>query len=576
MNKLLILLLIGLPLLVVGQQSIDITGRISINSMNTGYDENSKIKPDSVDGASYGKTSLIPGLNQTLNMALFARTSKLDISLLGEISNNKWNRLDFNNQNSINRLSLSVRFANHEIILGDFFENGSDIFIQSREIRGARVTLNFNDLWGRSSYLKLRSVYGLAQKKLAIGAHSIGIYKQFESSGVFNRTLGAASISAGQNGLYDIGFHFLTAIDDTTSIKSSLNTALRNTAYGANAKLNLWKKHIQLFADGYLSKKDTLGAASNTDNSYKGGIDFRYNKFKAVAYYQRIGFNYFSAGYPFLLTDKKGLHFNTLYGISRLFFLGFDGEQYDNNLDNDASMPTTKTRLGEFSLTTNIPRWPELTLVLGFRDDKSNTLVDLNGDKTSTDKISRKIEARYAQNFSTTRLSFSTIYLDLDDRSHIVGGSPLGTKQLIASFNFYTRPNNSFFISGGAVYSGLTLSDNKKNNNYFIYQSNRWDIIRNKLLFESNLNFSKNTAANGGDDDLLSNYWNISGLLSMEYFFNPNISFKLISGLNTQRMNYTVEQALLILQKPDVDPTFFNGNESYNAVIYGAEINWMF
>ncbi len=576
MNKLLLFLLLGMPFIIMAQQNIDITGRISINTLNTSYNETSQIKPDSVADSSYAKSTLIPGLSQNLNMALFARTSTLDISLLGEISNNSWNRLDFGNQNTINRLSLNIRFANHEIVLGDFYENGSDIFIQSREMRGARLTLNFKNIWTRNSYLKIRSMYGLAQKKLDIGAHTIGVYKQYESSGLFNRTLGAASVSVGQDGVYDLGVHFLTAADDTTSISSSLNTGIKNKIYGVNGKLNLWKKHIQLFGDGFISKKDTVGAESTNDNSYKGGIDFRYSQFKAVVYYQRLGFNYFSAGYPFLLTDKKGLHVNTVYNFPRLFYVGFDGEQYRNNLDNDAAIPTTNTRLGELSVTTAIPRWPELTLVLGFRDDKSNTIVDENNEKTSTDKISRKIEGRFAQNFGSNRFSLSTIYLDLDDRSQIVGGDPLGTKQLIASMNFYTRPNNNFFISGGVVYSTLTLSDNKKNNNYFIYQSNRWDIIRNKLLFESNLNFTRNNAANGGDDDLLNKYWNISGLLSLEYFFNPNISFKMIGGINSRKMNYTVDEALLVLQKPDVDPTFFNGNESYNAVIYGAEINWIF
>ena len=41
-------------------------------------------------------------------------------------------------------------------------------------------------------------------------------------------------------------------------------------------------------------------------------------------------------------------------------------------------------------------------------------------------------------------------------------------------------------------------------------------------------------------------------------------------------MAYTTAEALQVLTDPDIDPTYFNGNESYNALIYGVEFNWMF
>jgi len=51
---------------------------------------------------------------------------------------------------------------------------------------------------------------------------------------------------------------------------------------------------------------------------------------------------------------------------------------------------------------------------------------------------------------------------------------------------------------------------------------------------------------------------------------------KVIGGTNTRQMDFSNAQALELLQNPDVDPTFFNSNESYKALIYGAEINWIF
>ncbi len=566
------------------QKSIDFSGRVSVNTLNTQYDETSPIKPDSVADENYGKTTLIPGLSQFINLALFARTTTLDISLLGDIRNNSWNRIDFKNQNTIDRLSLAVRYGDHELVLGDFYETGSDLFIQSREVRGGRLNLNFKGLWSSRSYLKTTLLGGISERRLAVGERSIGLYKQYESSGIYRRNLGAASLRVGESGVFDAGLHFLLARDDSSSISpqengdglSSLNAAIFNRNTGLDFNALLWKKRVKLFGEGFYSLKDTLGLGSSTDFTYKSGIDFRYNLFKLMAFYYRIGQEYFSAGYPFLLNDRQGFKIENAYNISKMAILVLDAEQYRNNLNKKSGMPTTRTRLANLSVTTDIKRWPEITVGVGFRDDLSESLFDADQNETKTDKISRKYEFRLSQSFGFNRFSASTIYLDLDDYSKIAGSAPLGTRQLIGSMNFYTRPSNNFFLSGGIVYSELSLTDGKKNKNYFLYESHRWDVIPMRLIFEGNVSAIKNEASGGGDEDMLSNYWQLNGQLSLEYFFIPSFSLKMIAGTNRRNMAYTTAEALQVLTNPDVDPTYFNGNESYNALIYGVELNWMF
>ncbi len=566
------------------QKSIDFSGRISVNTLNTQYDETSPIKPDSVSDESYGKTTLIPGLSQFVNLALFARTTTLDISLLGDIRNNTWNQLDFNNQNTIDRLSLAVRYGDHELVLGDFYETGSDFFIQSREVRGGRLKLNFRRIWSSRSYLKTTVLGGISERRLAVGERSIGLYKQFESSGVYRRDLGAASMRIGESGLFDVGLHFLLARDDSSSIStgkngeglSSLNAAVFNRNTGLDFNAMFWKKRIKLFGEGFYSLKDTLGLGSSTDYTYKSGVDFRYNRLKLAAFYYRIGQEYFTAGYPFLLNDRQGFKIENAYNISGWAIVVLDAEQYHNNLNQKNDVPTTRTRLADLSVTTDIKHWPEITVGYGFRDDLSGSVFDADQNETKTDKISRKYEFRLSQNFGFNRFSASTIYLDLDDYSKIAGSAPLGTRQLIGSMNFYTRPGNNFFLSGGVVYSELSLSDGKKNKNYFLYESHRWDMIPTRLVFEGNVSAIKNDASGGGDEDMLSNYWQLNGQISLEYFFIPSFSLKLIAGTNRRTMAYTTAEALQVLSNPDVDPTYFNGNESYNALIYGVELNWMF
>ncbi len=582
LNKYLLLLLVSSALW--AQKSIDFSGRVSVNTLNTVYDESSPIKPDSVADETYGKTTLIPGLSQFVNLALFARTSTLDISLLGDIRNNSWNRLDFSNQNTIDRLSLAVRYGEHELVLGDFYQTGSDFFIQSREIRGGRLNLNFGRLWSSRSFLKTTLLGGISERKLAVGARSIGLYKQFESSGIYRRTLGAASMRIGETGRFDIGLHFLMARDDSSSIsakenedgQSSLNDAIFNRNAGLDFNAFFWKKRLKFFGEGFYSLKDTLGQGSNRDLTYKSGLDFRYSLYKLVAFYYRIGQEYYTAGYPFLLNDRQGFKVDNAYSIPRFGILGLDVEQYRNNLNKKTETPTTRTRLADLTLTTDIKRWPEITVVYGYRDDLSDSVFDVENNETKTNKISRKYELRLSQSVGFNRFSASGIYLDLDDYSKVAGSAPLGTRQLIGSVNFYTRPANNFFVSGGLVYSELSLTDGKKNKNYFLYESHRWDIIPMRLIFEGNVSAIKNDASGGGTEDMLSNYWQLSGQLSLEYFFVPSFSIKFIGGTNRRNMAYTTAEALQVLTDPDIDPTYFNGNESYNALIYGVEFNWMF
>jgi len=577
MKKIACCLLLILPALLSAQKTFDLTGRISIKSTNVDYNEQSDIKPDSIDADQYGKTSLIPGFQQTMNLALFGRTKTLDMSLLGDIRNNTWNSLDPQEPNSIDRLSFSLRFDRHEIILGDFYESGSPsgFFVQSREVRGGKVHLYFDELWNKDAFFEIRSSFGISQRQLDQGDRLNGIYKQFESTGLYRRLYASGSLVSGEQDFYKVGLNYLYAKDDENSISASLNEPLSNTVLGADGDVYVWKRNLKLFGEGFFSTKDTLDGGGSEDNAYKGGVDFQYEGFNFVAFYQRIGFDYYSAGFPFLLNDRQGFRIQTGYSFNSRLLLGVDLEQYEDNLDDINQVPTSETRRAEMSLTAQWPSFPQTTVLYGYRDDLSNSVFNEEMEETKTDKISHRYELRLSHSIDLHRFSVSGIYLDLDDFSKIAGGAPLGTEQVIGSFNFYTR-FSTFSLSGGGVYSRLLLSDGKDNRNYFVYQTSRWDIMRGRLVMEATANYSINDAQNGGTDDLLSDYDQINAQLSLEYFFNTSISLKAIAGTDSRNMRYSTAQARAVIADPDIDPTFFNGNESYNALIYGLELNWMF
>jgi len=560
---------------VMAQDILNITGRVSVRMTNTDYDENSDIKPDSIPEKDYGKTILIPGLQQNLNLALFARAEQLDITLLADVRNNDWNRITFSDFNSVDRMSLNARFGEHEIVLGDFFESNSELFIQSREIRGARASFRFNGIWSPESYVKTQLLYGTVQRPFSVGGRLLHLYKQYETSGLYKRSFIAGSLTTGQNGRFYSGIRYLKGADDKSSISESLNDPLKNESMGGHAGIYLFRSRIHVFGEGYLSKLDTIDAGKNEDQAYKAGMDLRFDRFSLVAFYQRLGYNYFSSGYPFLLNDRAGFKVTSAYYLPDISTFSLELEQYNDNLDQLDSDPTTDTRLINLGVSSNFRNLPELTLRWGYRDDNSNTLFDQDQNKIMTSRVTRKYEGRLGFNTPMNRFSLSMIYLDFDDHSLLSAGSPLGTEQLIGSANIYTRPVNNLYISGGVVYSRLNMTSNQENDNIYAYETSRWDILPGKLKMESTLSLILNDAANGGVEDMLSNYWQVLGEASVEYFFNNNISVKLVGGTDTRRMDYSTKDALQIIAT-EYGPTFFNSSESYEALIYGLEINWIF
>ncbi len=566
MKRFIWLFMVTVPAFLAAQNGFNLTGRISLQTLNVQYDQNALLKPDSIPDAQYAKAPLIPGLQQRLNMAFFGRTKSMDITFLGNLKNNDWDRL--NQFKRVDRLTLNVRMGSNELILGDFFENGSDLFVQSREVRGLKLHLENRGNW----YYQLHVTGGEIQRALDVGERIPDLYHQYETSGRYRRYMAAGMFRFGKRDRFSVGLRTLWGKDDAKSITGGISEPLTNRNYGAEGYLFLWQRHIKFFFEGDLSRKDTVSARNVTDNAYRAGIDFRYKRFKLVGYKQRLGYDYYSVGYPYLQTDRDGFVVKSAYQFVNKLALTFEGEQYRDNLNHSRTRPDTKTHIGILGITTMWSHFPQISLKLRYRDDRSNTIMDT----VKTDKTYGGIEGRISFGSVNNRLSLASIYLNLDDKSVLRAGTPLGTEQSINSLNFYTRPNGRLFISGGAVLSLLKLTNGQTNTNAYVYTSGRWDIVPFKLKAEGNLSFVYNDAAHGGYQDMLSDYAQVLSLFSLEYFFNSKISLKAIVGNDYRDMRYTLAQALQVIADPDYGPTYFNGYESYNGLKYGVELNWIF
>jgi hypothetical protein len=552
------------------QSALDLTGRVSLRSENVHYDENSEILPDSIDADEYGKTTLIPGLRHRLNLALFGRTKNLDLNLLSDLEYNDWNKFNFR------RFSLDMRFSNHELMGGDFFESINETFLYSREVRGGRYRLSMDDMFGANSFVRVNVLGGIVQHAISEGDRLPDLYKQIETSGQYKRWMAAGDARFGKTGSYDLAFNYLWGKDQQSSIDTSINEPLANAVYGAIGNLYFWNRHIRLFGEYYQSRKDTLTATNIKDYSYNGGLDLQYNSIKMVILYQRLGYDYFTIGNPYLENDKEGVKGLIGYALSDVFSLNSDFEIYKGNLNKISSFPTTTTWFINVGGTTYVPGWPELTLRYGLRSDLSDTVYDEEENPLKNDQTTEKFEGGLSVGFDDTRFTLSAIQLKLDDKSIISSGTPIGTDQLITSFNIYTTAITNLFFSGGVVYSKLEMTNDQNYDNIYLYGTFRWDIIPRILKLEADLTYIKNESSGADDEDFLSNYDHYFGEISLEYFFSNQVSFKIITGTDNKKYGYSIEKALEIIAEPSYGPMYFNSNESYEAIIIGGEFNWIF
>jgi len=562
--------------MVLAQTGFDLTGRVSLRVQNTGYNQNSEIRPDSISTDQYSLTTLIPGLQQMLNISLFGRTSAMDFTFLADLKNNEWNRLKLSDFNSIPRLSLYLHWNNQDLIAGDFFDSYSELFILSREVRGGKYRMQADDIWGKNSILEINILGGMVQKAIAEGSRSNGLYKQFETTGQYRRWMGAGIVKIGQQNYFDLTLNYLYGRDQESSIDTSLNFPLNNNVYGGSANFYLWADNLRLFAEYYQSSKDTLKSGQGKDQAYYGGFDLRYRTFNLIMLYEKLGAEYFTVGYPYLENDKRGIKGKMDYAFPAIIILNTDFEIFKDNLDKRSYQPTAAISLFNAGFTTLLPRWPELTLRYGLRTDLSKTIYDQDDQRFKTDKTTTKLEGRLVFDLERNRFALSAIKLALKDRSLLGSILPLSTNQFITSLTFYSSALTDLFLSVGAVHSYMRLSNDQKNINLYVYETNRWNIIPRRLLLESTLTMIRNDASGGGTQDVLNDYFTLLGEISFEYFFNTQMSFKVIVGTDNKKYKYTLDEARQIITDPEYGPAYFNGSETYRALIVGGEINWIF
>ena len=566
-------------------QGLEVSGRATVINDFTDYNENARFGTDSLP--NYSKTDLFKGNNQTLNLSLFGRKKDLEFQFQSDIKRyHNWKKMNFND---LERLSLIVNNANFELSLGDFYEYRSEEFMANREVRGVKFSYNIND--DTKSILKLAALYGQIERKHEVNEKVYSQYKTIETIGTYQRKAFAfyADLFAVENLLVNIDF--LAGSDEKDFTIGASENPLKNMTFGGETRYRFLDNSMSVFGRFMQSATDTL--YENQDDSeslkgtyIKGGANYFHRHFNAEVSYFQIKPKYFSFGNPFLETDKMGFDVKSSVRFSNEYYLDVNYMSYDNNLENDSSF-TTKTQFisSEFGTMFSSNFNVAASVVLQF--DESDIIDDELIDKKST-----TLELRTSYDLEIGRLSLSYSNTDFNDKSVFSSGDATSSKQDLLNFSYFLSPNTRFESSGGLVFSNYKSSDNSSTKSYFIYTANKYNIIKEKLRAELGINLNLSDGNQAENDSfssdeqtsaLLSSFLNqfdqLDAYLSLEYFFNYNISAKLTYGANHKEFAYikNFSNAEIVNMLNSVDSQdFFDKNESYFAKKLSLELNFLF
>jgi hypothetical protein len=568
------------------------TGGVKVG---TDYTDYTTVNSVFVDSADYSPASYVPGSRQYFGVNAFGVIGSGSASLIIEATNDTWTPLFSYPNTSIQRFSFNWQNSDYNITVGDFFKNDIDAFISARPLRGARLAVNED---GRKSGWIFDVYGGQFERPVDYDQPLPGQYESYENGGIFQRLGGAFEVGYSWQNSLRIKLEGLYAKDLEESISASTVKPLANTVAGLkidkyfnNGRLNVgvgaWFSQLDSLAYLTIQEEsvnqtpgfgdtaiDSLRSTQGSDFAGKAWIRYSDSRSRINFELYRYGSDYYTAGNPYLLTDRIGGLFNGNYGFTRYLAANIEAEYYTNNLKNSDLYPQSRTirvnprfilSFGDFSFSTGFPLQRESS------DTLSQELLP-----TVIDRYTSGPEVELSYQISGFSVTYAGYFTQVDESSIIYGDSLFSTRQDIHNLNLFLN-NDRLFLSLGAAASFFDANGRTSGfKNYGVYGNLRYQLIPTTLVVEANANFQRN------DVDYL-NVWEKVGIFDrltagmlLEYFFNTNFSMRLGLDYIDQKYGYRADEAIQIIALDGFDYRYFNGQGDATIFIPTFEINWLF
>lgn len=321
------------------------------------------------------------GIQPELQFFANGRRGDADINLLMDMYGNQW--LSTTNYLGKNMFNLAMNYSHQSVVIGDFFESGSETSIPGRQMTGIRYSGKYFEMGRGEKRLVFKLAAGETEIAKDSGDHEIFVYNQTVDTGMSKRQqityLAEATLKPTR--LSSVTARGIIAHDQTGKplFRKSLSDPAAVDPVSAqtgciSGNIFLLNQKLELYSEIDMGSADTLSDSTadkiawynpqvekavpkvfslfNSEDfmqhyAVSGGMRGNFNGYKGNIRYLQIAPNYYSAGDPYMVNWRK----NGLLSI---------GRQILDNLELTGSYEFDRTSLP------------------GYGEDNTPTVTDLN------------------------------------------------------------------------------------------------------------------------------------------------------------------------------------------------------
>jgi len=280
-------------------------------------------------------TDQLAGLQPEVQLFLSGRRGDADINFLADLYGNQWTGV------RKNVFNLNMTYENQQLLVGDFFENGSEISISGRQMTGVKYKSEFAGMGRGMNRFDFTAAIGETETPKDSGDNELDLYNDVVDSGLSVRQqltyLLSLQIRPGYNSRIRVNSFiskdqtsnpFLRSEPTDPGVPDPLQAQNGTIA----AEYDILNGAITLMGEVGVGEHDTLSpdkeidwwnpAIANAISKVFGeienqkhwalllGADGKLAGYGLSIGYSQIAPSYFSAGNPYLETDKRIVHFS--------------------------------------------------------------------------------------------------------------------------------------------------------------------------------------------------------------------------------------------------------------------------
>ena len=383
----------------------------------------------------YSQNRYIQGFQPELQLFSTGRKYGWDINLLVDSYRNTW--LSGTNLGGIkaNLLNFRMNSKNNTIVLGDFFQSGSDISVSNRKVFGAKYQGQFGNTGRGNKRFTLTTLTGETERPLAQGDHNPDVANDTIQDGFAVRqqimSMGRLSVKI-INGL-TVGVHAIHSRDLQNSIlrktlktnEKTSNKPIESIMEGLDLQYRFYKDKLIARIEGGAGYADSLDTLSfeklqkPSDFTYKdaaaGSFGFGAELGKTIAELQitTVRPRYFTGGNPYLTQDQHSGHIGITTRFTESINAGIDHEITIRNasytMAANQSEPPMQNRTSLNSRFKAGKNSPELSLNYTFYDERykkfdvvtlsnPDTIITINAEGDTNTTIRTDTSGQYKIN----------------------------------------------------------------------------------------------------------------------------------------------------------------------------------